>query len=322
MLEKLIKLAKFIGNTPLINLEGKKVNLYAKLEYNNFSGSSKDRAAYSILRDAILTGKIDKRTTIVASSSGNFAISIASICCLLKIKFIPVVDPNINSDYEALLSLLSYKMIKVSVRDETGGFLLTRINTVQQVCYQIKNSFFADQYSDPNNCRGYYDLGNEILSALDIVDFIFIAVSSGGAITGISTLVKKRNHRVKIIAVDVKGSVIFGHAPEKRFISGIGSSQASPIMKDAIIDEVIHVSQCDIVVGCYELLREQVIFGGASSGAVYFAAKRYFQKFETEKRPVAVLIFPDKGSAYLDTIYNKDWEKGLIEKLKQPIHQE
>jgi 2,3-diaminopropionate biosynthesis protein SbnA len=318
MLKELNELSNFIGNTPTRHLVFKNADIYAKLEYNNFSGSSKDRAAFSIIYNGIKEDRINKNTTIIASSSGNLAIALASICKILKLKFIPVIDPNINKDCETLLNLISYKVVKVQERDKTGGYLLTRISTVDQLCQDTECSFCADQYGDPNNYRGYYGLGDEILSAFDQLDHIFIAVSSSGAITGISRSVKKVRPKVKIIGVDVEGSVIFGQPPMRRYVSGIGASKVPPIMCNAIIDDVIIVSQADIIKGCFELLDEQAIFAGASSGAVYKAAKTYFSEYDGGRKPVALLIFPDKGYAYLDTIFNKEWGIEMIDRSKKP----
>jgi N-(2-amino-2-carboxyethyl)-L-glutamate synthase len=316
MLEKLEELRPFIGKTPLAKLAYERASLYCKLEYNNFSGSSKDRAAYSIISNAIKAGKINDGTTIIASSSGNLAIAIATLCKKIKIKFIPVIDPNINPDYERLLNLISHRVVKVGARDSTGGFLLTRIQTVNDLCATIKNSYCADQYGDPNNFKGYYELADEIMGTNKKLDLVFVAVSSGGAITGVSIRIKEKLPRVTIVGVDVEGSVIFGQSPEKRYISGIGSSLVPPILQYAKIDEVAFVSQANIIKGCYELLNEQAIFAGASSGAVYFAAKNYFNT-QTPTGKSAVLIFPDKGTAYLDTVYNKDWERSILQKIPE-----
>lgn len=307
MLKELEKLAAYIGNTPLIELKNDDVNLFAKLEYNNFSGSSKDRAAYSIIYNGIKMGQITEDTTIIASSSGNLAIAIASICKRLQLKFFPVIDPNINSAYEALLNLMSHKVIKVTQRDHTGGYLLTRINVVNELHARTPNSFVADQYGDPNNYKGYSGLGQEITDSFDQLDYIFVAVSSSGAITGISDYIKKRRPEVKIIGVDVEGSVIFNTKQVKRYISGIGASQIPPIIKNAIIDDVVIVSQMDIIKGCFDLLDEQAIFAGASSGAVYLAAKNYAISKGMIPKATSLMIFPDKGHTYLDTIYNQEW---------------
>lgn len=311
MLNELSKLSAFIGHTPLIQLTHDKIDLFAKLEYNNFSGSSKDRAAYSIILNGITSGAINEHTTIIASSSGNLAIAVASICKRLHLKFIPVIDPNINKAYESLLQLLSFKVIKVTKRDHTGGFLLTRIETVEELHAGIPNSFVADQYADPNNYKGYYGLTDEILASFDQLDYIFIAVSSSGAITGISKSMKQHRPDIGIVGVDVEGSVIFNQPPIKRYISGIGASKVPPIIADAIIDDVVIVSQPDIIQGAFDLLNEQAIFAGASSGAVYFAAKNYFDDKEMTVKPRCLLIFPDKGHTYLDTVYNKEWGEKL-----------
>ncbi|MCW3467117.1 pyridoxal-phosphate dependent enzyme [Chitinophaga nivalis] len=317
MLEELSKLSAFIGNTPLIRLNNEKNNLFAKLEYNNFSGSSKDRAAYSIIYHGIKSGAINEQTTIIASSSGNFAIAAASICRRLNIKFIPVIDPNINHSYELLLNMLAYKVVKVTERDYTGGYLLTRIDTVNSLHASTENSFIADQYADPNNFKGYYNLSKEVLQVFDRLDYIFIAVSSSGAITGISKSIKQERPDVKIVGVDVEGSVIFNQPPMKRFISGIGASKVPPIIEHAIIDDVVIVSQADIIKGSFELLHDQAIFAGASSGAVYLAAKNYSFPDELEGNANSLLIFPDKGHTYLDTIYNKEWGIQLSQKLQE-----
>ncbi|MBB6274139.1 cysteine synthase A [Pedobacter cryoconitis] len=318
MLKELEKLSAYIGATPLIELKNDNANLFAKLEYNNFSGSSKDRAAYSIIYNGIKSGKITQNTTIIASSSGNLAIAVASISKRLNLKFIPVIDPNINASYETLLNLMAYKVVKVTERDHTGGYLLTRINVVNELHANTPDSFIADQYGDPNNYKGYYGLGEEIISSFSHLDYIFVAVSSSGAITGISDFIKKHRPEVKIVGVDVEGSVIFNAKPVKRYISGIGASQVPPIIENAFIDDTVIVSQMSIIKGCAELLNEQAIFAGASSGAVYLAAKNYFRFNDIEEsKATSLLIFPDKGHTYLDTIYNQEWGAQLANKLNE-----
>ena len=320
MLKELEKLAAFIGNTPIIELKNNDANIFAKLEYNNFSGSSKDRAAFSIIYNGIKSGKISENTTIIASSSGNLAIAVASICKRLKLRFVPVIDPNINSSYEILLNLMSHRVVKVTKRDHTGGYLLTRINVVNELHADTPDSFIADQYGDPNNYKGYYGLGEVIVCSFEHLDYIFIAVSSSGAITGISDFIKRKRPEVKIVGVDVEGSVIFSDKPVKRYISGIGASQVPPIMENAIIDDVVIISQLSIIRGCTELLNEQAIFAGASSGAVYLAAKNYFRFNDIEEsKATSLLIFPDKGHTYLDTIYNQEWGTQLAAKLNEEV---
>lgn len=308
MLEALARVKSLIGNTPVQNLDLPHVDSFAKLEYTNFSGSVKDRAAYHIIHEAVKQKKVNSTTTIVESSSGNFAIALMSICQLLGLKFIPVIDPNINADYEKILRL-GCEVEKVSQLDATGGYLLTRIERVKKICQNDPNVFWTDQYSNENNYLSYYHtLGREICDEFQDLDYIFLGVSSGGTISGVSRRVKEVFPNIKIVAVDIEGSVIFNCPPKKRFISGIGASRVPEILKYALIDDVVHLSHADIIKGCHELFKEQMIFAGASSGACYHAVKNY-QKYRpvSGRKPKALFICPDKGNAYLNTIYDEQW---------------
>lgn len=297
------------------------INLFAKLEYSNLSGSVKDRAAYNIVTEAIKKGKINKGTTIVESSSGNFAIALAYICRELELNFIPVVDPNINKSNLDILHIMCDRVCMVEEMDWTGGYLLTRIETVKSICSEIENVFWTNQYENPDNYQAYYNgLGVELCNAVVKPDYVFAAVSSCGTITGISRRMREDLPNAKIIAVDVEGSIIFTDSPQKRHFSGLGASKRSVMLDQAYVDDFFIVSHLEIVQGCTDLLREQRIFGGASSGAVYSAIQSYFRNNEPEmENPNVYMICHDRGYPYLDTVYNKEWvEKNLVheEELK------
>jgi N-(2-amino-2-carboxyethyl)-L-glutamate synthase len=308
LLNKIEMLGNLIGNTPLRKLNFDRAELFVKLEYNNFSGSIKDRAVYNILMNGIKKGLINEETTLIESSSGNFAVSLASMCRNLGLKCIVVIDPNINNAYANQLDYIATKVIRVTERDNTGGYLLTRINTVQEYCVKEKNIFWTNQYENENNYMAYYHgLGPEICAAFDELDFVFIGVSTCGTIAGLSICFKERFPGIQIIAVDIEGSVIFGDPPAKRYISGLGASKVPPLLCKAMIDIIIPVSQLNIVKGSVELLQEQGIFGGASAGAMYYAAKSLLKTIHTGTMPKALFLCPDKGTAYLDNIYDKNW---------------
>lgn len=315
LLSKLIEISPFIGKTPLRRLRSFESRVYTKLEYNNYSGSIKDRPALKILTEAIKANQINQDTTVIESSSGNFAIALASLCNELGLNFIPVIDPNINRIYEENLSLLCREVIKVKEVDPTGGYLLTRINKVIELCNSHTNFYWTRQYENPNNYRAYYEtLGLEICSELDRLDVAFIGVSSCGTITGLSQRLKETFPKCKIIGVDVEGSVIFDQAPKKRHITGIGASMVPDILKYALIDSVKIVSEEKIIRGCLELLRDHSIFGGASAGASYFAMKEYLLQEKLGSDAVALFLCPDKGTAYIDTVYNENWTNRILAK--------
>lgn len=312
MIQQLNKIGSLIGNTPTVELTMDGINLYAKLEYYNFSGSIKDRPAYNIIRNAVMNGEINENSTIIESSSGNFALALASICARLGIRFIAVIDPVINNLNEKLLNLLCYRVIKVWQRDITQGYLLTRLNLIHSMCSENPDYYWTNQYENPGNYMSYYNgLGVEIGDSFENLDYAFIGVSTCGTITGLSRRLKERFPGIRIIAVDIQGSVIFGGAPQKRSISGIGASMASPVLKEAIIDEVLYVSQLEIVEGCDELLKRHILFGGGSAGAGYAAVKKYFRNKAFNKKPNVLFLCPDKGMAYLDNVYDAEWKRQL-----------
>ena len=305
-----------VGNTPIVRLKPQdtdNINLYAKLEFYNPTGSTKDRAADYLMRKLIEDHIITKNYTIIESSSGNFGVALSAYCKKYGLKFYCVVDPNICPINELLIKTLSTKMIKVTEPDKNGGYLLTRLEKVQELLSTIADSYWVNQYGNPLNAEAYYNsLGNELCEQMDNIDYIFIGVSSGGTITGLSRRIKERFPGAKVIAVDVEGSVIFGGQPRKRYIPGIGSSIVPDILRDSEIDDVVIVDELSTITMCHELLKNHVIFAGGSSGSVLAAIKKFFRNKEFGTSPDVVAIFPDRGERYSNTIYNNDWYSGFL----------
>ena len=301
------QLESSIGNTKLHKLNFSFGNLYTKLESQNIFGSIKDRAAYYIIKKAIDDNLIGKDSTIIESTSGNFGVSLANISNALGINFIPVIDPNISKEKEAHLKLLCPKLIKVTERDETGGYLLNRIKAVEKYVSEYPNVFNPNQYENSNNYLAYYhSLGEEICNSFSRLDYAFISVSTGGTITGVSMRLKEKFKDIVIIAVDVKGSMIFCNEPKIRKITGMGASKRSVLFNNAMIDDYVILPEPDIVKGCHDLLLRHNLFLGASSGAAFFAAKTILGKLN-KPNVNAVFISPDAGYAYLDSIFNNEW---------------
>jgi len=312
MLDKLQKLESMIGHTPMVKLDHPKINLYAKLEYHNLMNSVKARAAYFILKSAIERGEVTEGSTIIESSSGNFAIALATLCKHVGIHFIPVIDPNINSSYENLLRAVSHEVAKVTERDETGGYLLTRLAKVKELQATIPDAYWTNQYNNPDNFQAHYQgIGAEFAQDFEQLDYVFIGVSTGGTIAGISHRVKEAFPNVKVIAVDSQGSVIFGDKPRKRYIPGIGASIVPGMVTRALIDEVVHVPETKTVQGCHELFTQHALFAGGSSGTSYYAIQEYFKDKEFETPPTVAFICPDNGQAYTSTVYNPQWVEWL-----------
>lgn len=298
-----------IGNTPLFKIDNKENDIYLKYEGINSFGSSKDRAAFYVLNKLYEEGKINKETTIIESSSGNMGIALATMCKKLGNKFICVIDPHISPINEYLIRMMGAEIIKVTEVDNNNSYLKTRLKIVEELLHDRKNSFWFNQYGNPLVCEAYEEIGKEIIKDLKDVEYVFVAVSSAGTITGISKALKEYNPRIKVIAVDVVGSKVFDpNTTQKRFLSGIGSSIQSDNLSKAKIDDIILVNEKEGIYCCYELLKEHFVFAGGSSGCVYRAIKEYIEKNNLKNAKVVGLL-NDRGDRYFKTVYSEEWVK-------------
>lgn len=288
------------------------MDLFAKLEFVNPVGSIKDRSAYWILKRAAERGEISEKTTVIESSSGNFATALAALTHLVGLRFIPVIDPNISSTYESFLRRICPTVVKVEERDDSGGFLKTRLEMVKHLCATIPHAYWTNQYGNPDAVEAHYELtAGEICAAFDSLDYVFIAVSTAGTIAGVSRRLKEHFPKIQVIAVDSEGSVIFGGAPHKRHIPGLGSSIVPPLLARARIDEVVMIPERETVQACQELLTTHGLFVGGSSGTAYAAVKRLAPKMAGAGRPSVLMLCADRGTPYLDTVYDPAWAARL-----------
>jgi len=311
---------------PLRGDDQGEVHLFAKLEGYNPTGSIKDRPAAYIIRKLLLDGEIGRGSTIIESSSGNFGVALAAVCRAEGLRFICVVDPLILPHNRFLMEQYGAEIDQVTTRDDSGGYLKHRIARVQELEQQIPGARWINQYANAGNASAhYFGTGMEIYKAFADVglDHVFVPVSSGGTITGVSQVLKSLFPRIIIVAVDTTGSVIFGGPPNRRHIPGMGSSIRPEILEHAAIDHVVMVSEQDIVKSCTELLQDYGLFVGGSSGAAHQGARQYFQdpahltdipapgyprwRNHTRAKPNALLIFPDRGDRYQSTIYDQRW---------------
>lgn len=312
LVTRLEQLRKILRPTPHVPLAVEGLNLFAKLEYVNPVGSIKDRPAYWMLKRAAERGDICEETTVVESSSGNLAAALAAFTRLIGLRFIPVIDPNISGTYESFLRRLCPTVVKVEDRDDTGGFLKTRLEMVKHLCATIPNAYWTNQYSNLDAVEAHYELtAGEICADFDSLDYVFIAVSTAGTIAGVSRRLKGRYPDVRIIAADTQGSMIFGDAPRKRHIPGAGSSIVPPLLSHATIDDVVLIPERETVAACSELLTDHGLFVGGSSGMAFAAVKRYAARMAWAERPTVLFVCADRGTPYLDTVFDPTWATQL-----------
>jgi N-(2-amino-2-carboxyethyl)-L-glutamate synthase len=301
-----------IGNTPLVRLShlfaGCEFQVFAKLEGFNPGGSIKDRAAYTILNNALETGVIRLDSIVIESSSGNMGIGLAQVCAYLKLRFICVVDIKTTKQNIEILKTYGAQVEMVTDPDPvTGEFLQARINRVQSLIQSLENSWWANQYANIFNAMAHRQTMEEIIMNLEgRVDYLFCATSTCGTIRGCSDYVREQGLPTKIIAVDALGSAIFNNDETRpRLIPGHGAAIRPELYRPNMADHCVHVSDLDCVVGCRRLLRCEAILAGGSSGAVIAALDKMRQLIPEEA--ICVAILPDRGDRYLDTIYSDAW---------------
>jgi 2,3-diaminopropionate biosynthesis protein SbnA len=305
MLDRLAMAEHVLRPTPVVRLDDDRIELFTKLEFLNAIGSVKDRPAFWILKNAVKRGEVSPATTIIESSSGNFAHALAVFSRMLGLRFTAVVDPNVSPVMESLLRGHGAEIVKVTEPDSAYGFLRTRLRAVNGLLAGNSESYWPNQYSNLDGLHAHYSMtGTEIIEAVPDLDYAFIGVSSAATIAGVSRRLKEHNPRLKIVAVDVEGSIIFGQSPKTRTIPGLGSSVRPPLLDEALIDEIVVVSESEMIKGCHAMLERHGLFVGGSSGAAYAAIQQYFSNLHRLSRPRTLFLSCDSGAAYLHNIYN------------------
>lgn len=313
-----------IGNTPMVRLSRlfpeAGVEVVAKLELLNPGGSVKDRPARFIVQQGLRDGSIGPGTYLIESTSGNLGIALAMIAKIHGLNFACVVDPKISPTNLRIIELLGARIEMVHEPDDQGGYLNTRVMRVKTLLDTIPNSVWVNQYANQHNWQAHFHgEGDEIIGELEqSIDCLVLGVSTSGTILGLARRLRKAFPRLRVIAVDAFGSVIFGTAPRTRELPGIGASRPPELLRPEEIDEVVHVSDWESVQGCHALLAKEGIFAGGSSGSVVAAIRRLLPTFP---RPYRVLtLFPDRGDRYLDMVYDDAWVSRLRRDVIDPAY--
>jgi N-(2-amino-2-carboxyethyl)-L-glutamate synthase len=304
-------LHKQLGNTPMepiyLVLGGMPRQIHLKLESENPTGSVKDRTGYGLLHALETQGLLRTESVVIESTSGNLGVALSFLCKLKGYRFIAVIDPKTTPEIIARMQALDAELDLIQQPDENGGYLLSRLARVHELCERFDEYVWTDQYSNPANPHIHYlSTGPEIYRQMHgKVDALFIAVSTGGTLAGISRFFREVSPSTSIIGVDAHGSVIFGTPPAPRKLTGIGSSRPSSFLTRDLYDTHMLVRDEEAFTFCRALWDTTGIKVGGSSGAVLAACARYLHDHSELTNVVCVVA--DSGDNYMNSIFNDEW---------------
>ena len=310
-----LSIANCIGNTPIVRLNrifgNQDVRVYAKLELLNPGGSVKDRPAKFIIEQGLRDGSIPKGAHLIESTSGNLGVALAMMSRVHHLQLTCVVDPNISKTNLEIMKLYGAHIEMVTERDACGGYLETRIARVKSLLQEKQNGVWINQYANVRNWQSHYHgEGEELLKQLpERPDYLVMGVSTSGTILGIARRLREAYPELKVIGVDALGSMLFGNKPGKRFLPGIGASRVPELLAKEEIDDVIYASDLESCESCLDLVKDEGIFAGGSSGSVVAAIKKLIPHIP--KGSCIATLFPDRGDRYMDMVYNAEWRATL-----------
>ena len=298
-----LSLTQTYGCTPLLTLQrlGKETGaiLMGKQESRNPMGSVKCRIAVSMIEAGIRDGLIDEDTIIVEPTSGNTGIGLAFVCASKGLRLILTMPDSMSVERRTLMTHLGAELMLTPAAEGIKG----SIALAEKILAENDNSFMPNQFANPANPEVHRtSTAEEIWLDTDGKIDIFIAgVGTGGTITGVSEVIKKRKPDLRVIAVEPANSPVLSggeHSPHK--IQGIGAGFVPEVLNRDILDEVITVTNEDAFETARMLASQEGIFCGISSGAAGWAALQVAARPESKGKNI-VFIMPDTGERYLST---------------------
>jgi cysteine synthase A len=295
-----------IGNTSLVRLRNivpsQSAEIFAKLEWENPTGSMKDRMAQAVIARAEADGRLRPGGTVVEYTGGSTGTSLALVCAAKGYTIRIVTSDAFSQEKRDHMKALGAELTLVPSQGglTTKQLILDMIEVAREMS-RIPGAFWTDQLNNTDAIAGYHALGDEIWTQMNgKVDAFVHSVGTAASLNGVARVLKQRNSHIRIIAVEpAESSVLLGGSPGPHRIEGVGIGYTPPLWDPRIVDEIIPVSTVDAKAMTRRLAREDALFAGTSSGANVVAALQVAERLGPGSR-VATLMC-DSGLKYVST---------------------
>jgi len=302
-----------IGNTPIVKLNkvGKHLdcNLMVKCEFFNSGGSIKDRIGYNMISEAEKSGRIQPGDTLIEPTSGNTGIGMALAAAVKGYKIIITMPEKMSKEKESVLLALGAKIIRTPT-EASWDSEESHIGVAKKLNKEIENSHILDQYANPANPDMHYNTtAEEIINDLDgNIDMVVIGVGTGGTITGVAKRLKEHNPEIQIVGVDPYGSILGGGKDVHSYkVEGIGYDFFPDVLDNNLVDQYIKVNDEDSFKTAKDLIKQEGLFIGGSSGSAVWAGLQAAKKLNKDQN--CLIILPDSIRNYLSGFIDDEWMK-------------
>jgi cysteine synthase len=295
-----------IGNTSLVRLHkvvpGNGARLFAKLEWENPTGSVKDRMALAVISRAEADGRLQPGSTVVEYTGGSTGTSLAFVCTVKGYRLhIVSSDAFSREKLDHMVALGAELTLVPSEGGRTTKKLVLEMIEVARRLSQEPNTYWTDQLNNHDSIAGYHALGEEIWNqANGEVDAFVHSVGTAASIRGVTAALKRHKPSIRIVAVEpAESSVLLGGQPGPHKIEGVGIGYVPPLWDPSVVDEIIAVRTEDAKAMARRITREEGLFAGTSSGANVIASLQLAEQLGPDANVVTLMA--DSGLKYLST---------------------